>query len=101
MANSWLQKSKLQYQFHEPVLLTITFFVPQTDKQEPVGLNLFSKFGKKVKKYIYFVILKKRIPVHYYMYDFDETGLDFFDFNIMNCADGIPRKQLSFNLPSK
>jgi hypothetical protein len=35
------------------------------------------------------------------MYDFDETGLDLFDFDIRNCFNDAPSKMLAFKLPGR
>ena len=41
-----------------------------------------------------------RVPIYYYFYDFDETGLDTFDFDFSACYDKYPKSHYYFEIES-
>ncbi len=97
MSDGWVQKANSQYQTHEPVLLRLT----KNTQTVSCLTDFFSgNFQKKKKGYSWMFVFKGSITTFYYTSDFDESGLDEFQFRITDCYDKSRQKHFMFRLPS-
>ncbi len=102
MTDGWIQKSKLEYQAHEPVFLTITVSQPavnqETKENYIVSTQLVRIFEQKNLSVL--KNSKAKESTYYSFFDFDESSLDVFQFKISSCYCSDHKKHFMFRLPS-
>ncbi len=102
MADGWFEKSKLQYEGHEPAFLDVFVSKPAVNKEtkQDYIVRLSGKLAFGFEQTIESFYSKETTVTHYSFYDFDESGLDAFQFKISNCFDRKFKKHFMFRLPS-
>lgn len=81
MAEGWSHEGSLKWEKNELVQTNIVFYeIYRNNKTQQL------EYAK--------------VPVSYFFSDYDDSGVDLYDFDISRCTDKWPKKHFIFYLPS-
>jgi hypothetical protein len=81
MAQGWSHEGSLKWQQRELVQINVVFY------------ELYLNNKTQQMDYV-------QVPITYLLSDYDDSGVDLYDYDVSSCTDQWPKKHFKFNLPT-